>query len=80
MRPPSSNAFSLPSRYQRIHSASSAANRSAETPRQSLPWKNSTLSLPKNPSQAAFSGECPLRYIDLSTPASPQARTQSGVR
>lgn len=53
---------------------------SAVHPRQSRPWKNSTLSLPKKPSHAALSGECPLRDIDLVTPAASQAATQSGVR
>ena len=36
-------------------------NSSALQPDQSLPWKNSTFSLPKKPSQAALSGEWPLR-------------------
>lgn len=55
-------------------------NPSAVTPDQSRPKKNSTLSLPKKPSQAALSGEWPLRDIDLVTPAAAQSRTQSGVR
>ena len=32
-------------------------NSSAVTPPQSLQWKNSLLSLPKNPSHAELSGE-----------------------
>ena len=53
---------------------------SAVQPDQSLPWKSSTFSLPKKPSQAALPGEWPLRDIDLVTPAAAHALTQSGVR
>ena len=56
------------------------ANSSALTPRQSLQWKNSFLSLPKNPSQAALSGLQPLRDIDRATPFSSQIRFHPGHR
>ncbi len=42
-----------------------SANSSNVTPLQSLPWKNSILSLPKKPSARALSGLQPFLDIDL---------------
>ena len=53
---------------------------SAVHPDQSRPWKNSFFRLPKNPSQAALSGEWPLRDMDLASPWRPHMAFHPGQR
>lgn len=53
---------------------------SAETPLQSRQWKNSFLSLPKKPSQAALSGPRPLADMLLTRPAASQMPIHSSQR
>lgn len=55
-------------------------NLSMLTPFQSLPWKNSTLSLPKNPSHLWLSGEQPFLDIDRTIPCSSHIATHPGQR
>ena len=60
----------LPERYHPIHRSSLRASSSAETPDQSLPWKSSFFSLPKNPSIAALSAHLPFLDIERVRPRS----------
>lgn len=53
-------------------------NSSIETPAKLRLWKNSCLSLPKNPSAAALSGLQPFALIERVSLCSSQMRIHSG--
>ena len=55
-------------------------NPSMLTPCQSLPWKNSILHLPKNPSRLWLSGERPFLDIDRMIPRSSHIPIHPGQR
>ena len=66
--------------YQTMYSSNNVMNSSIETPWKLRLWKNSCLSLPKNPSAAALSGLHPLALIDRISPCSSQMRIHSSHR
>ena len=70
----------LTSRYHLRYASSIPVNSSTVTPAQSQPWKNSTFSLPKNPSHLALSGLHPFLDIDLTKPFSLHILIHPGQR
>ena len=66
--------------YQTMYSSNNVMNSSIETPWKLRLWKNSCLSLPKNPSAAALSGLQPFALIDRVSPCSSQMRIHSSHR